>query len=73
MSALASIVLTACLVWTLAACSSGSSKLLLPDGLHRVPVNRVLPTPDVSASENSVPPAPDSRDPPASSGAGAKL
>ena len=67
MPALTSIVLAGCLAWSLAACSSGLSKPVLPDGLHRVPVNRVQPVPEVPASEAPVFP-----DRPVSSGAGAR-
>jgi hypothetical protein len=72
MSALASIVLAGCLAWSLAACSSGPPKPVLPDGLHRVPVNRILPVPEVPTSEVPAPAAPVSLGLPASSGAGAQ-
>ncbi len=70
MFALASIVLAGCLVWSLAACSSGPPKPVLPDGLHRVPVNRIPPVPEMPTSALPAPAAPASRDLPASSGAG---
>ncbi|PVX83236.1 hypothetical protein C7402_107142 [Paraburkholderia unamae] len=44
------LILAGCIVWSLAACSSSPPKPVLPDGLHRVPVNRVLPVPDVPAA-----------------------
>ncbi|AIP32047.1 hypothetical protein DR64_3924 [Paraburkholderia xenovorans LB400] len=47
MSILTSLILAGCLV-SLAACSSEPPKPVLPDGLHRVPVNRAPP---VSESE----------------------
>lgn len=56
MSMLTSLTLAGCLAWSLAACSSGPPKLVLPDGLHRVPVNRAPPAPDVPTT---VPAAPD--------------
>lgn len=72
MLALTSIVLAGCLVWSLAACSSGPSKPVLPDGLHRVPVNRILPVPEVPTSVLPATAAPVSQDLPASSGAGVR-
>ncbi|MDE1007404.1 MAG: hypothetical protein OSB38_17205 [Paraburkholderia fungorum] len=45
MSMPTSLILAACLAWNLAACSSGPPTPVLPDGLHRVPVNRVPPEP----------------------------
>lgn len=56
MSILSSLTFAGCLAWSLAGCSSGPPKPVLPDGLHRVPVNRVPPVPDVPAT---VPAAPD--------------
>lgn len=56
MSILSSLTFAGCLAWSLAACSSGPPKPVLPDGLHRVPVNRVPPVPDVPTT---VPAAPD--------------
>ncbi len=56
MSTLSSLTLAGCLAWSLAGCSSGPPKPALPDGLHRVPINRVYPVPDVPAT---VPVAPD--------------
>ncbi|QSL23671.1 hypothetical protein [Burkholderia multivorans] len=56
MSMLTSLTLAGCLAWSLTACSSGAPKLTLPDGLHRVPINRVPPVPDVPTT---VPAAPD--------------
>ena len=47
MPMLTSFTLAGCLAWSLAACSSGSPKPVLPDGLHRVPVNRVPPVSDL--------------------------
>lgn len=70
MFALASIVLAGCLAWSLAACSSGPPKPMLPDGLHRVPVNRILPVPEVPTSAVPTPAAPASKDLLMSSGAG---
>ena len=67
---LTSIVLAGCLAWSLAACSSGPSKPVLPDGLHRVPVNRILPVPEVPTSALPRPAAPASQDLLMSSGAG---
>jgi hypothetical protein len=72
MRALASIVLTVCLAWSLAACSGGPSKPVLPDGLHRVPVNRVLPVPEAPTSMLPAPAASASSDLPPSPGAGAR-
>ncbi|MBB5542411.1 hypothetical protein A8H39_18750 [Paraburkholderia fungorum] len=48
MSVPTSLIFAGCIAWSLAACSSGPPKPMLPDGLHRVPVNRVPPIPDVS-------------------------
>ncbi|MBB5415831.1 hypothetical protein QF001_006902 [Paraburkholderia youngii] len=60
MSLLTSLALACCVAWSLAACSSGSTKPMLPDGLHRVPVNRVPPVPDVpTAAPATVPAVPD--------------
>ncbi|RQR25005.1 hypothetical protein DIE22_35600 [Burkholderia sp. Bp9142] len=56
MSILSSLTFAGCLAWSLAACSSGPPKPVLPDGLHRVPVNRVPPVPDLPTT---VPAAPD--------------
>lgn len=56
MSTLNSLTLAGCLAWSLVGCSSGPPKPALPDGLHRVPINRVYPAPDVPAT---VPVAPD--------------
>lgn len=61
MSMLNSLTLAGCLAWSLAGCSSGPSTPALPDGLHRVPINRVYPVPDVPAT---VPVAPDQSVPP---------
>jgi len=69
---LTSIVLAGCLAWSLAACSSGPSKPVLPDGLHRVPVNRILPVPEVPTSELPATAAPVSQNLPAPSGAGVR-
>jgi len=74
MSISTSLILAGCLAWSLAACSSGPPKPVLPDGLHRVPVNRVPPVPDVPNAVPTVAPvatppvpelhaAPDSGDP----------
>ncbi|PYE25424.1 hypothetical protein C7410_1041 [Paraburkholderia silvatlantica] len=41
-TSLTSVTLAGCLAWSLVACSSSPPKPVLPDGLHRVPVNRVL-------------------------------
>ncbi|WP_322104056.1 hypothetical protein [Paraburkholderia sp. J41] len=46
-TSLTSVALAGCLAWSLAACSSVPPKPVLPDGLHRVPVNRVPPVPEV--------------------------
>jgi len=54
MSKLTSLMLAGCLAWSLAACSSGPPKPVLPDGLHRVPVNHVPPVP--AAPDLPVPP-----------------
>ena len=72
MPALTSIVLAGCLAWSLAACSSGLSKPVLPDGLHRVPVNRILPVPEVPTSVVPTPAAPASQDLLVPSGAGVR-
>ncbi|MBN3786572.1 hypothetical protein [Burkholderia sp. Ac-20353] len=58
MSMLTSLTLAGCLTWSLAACSSGPPKPVLPDGLHRVPVNRVPPVPHVPAAPDQ-PASPD--------------
>jgi hypothetical protein len=66
MSMPTSLILAGCMAWSLTACSSGPPKPVLPDGLHRVPVNRVPPVPVVShatpaaapAASSSVPDAP---------------
>lgn len=52
---LSSLTLAGCLAWSLAACSSEPPKPALPDGLHRVPINRVPP---VSDRPTTVPTAP---------------
>lgn len=62
MSMLISLTLAACIAWSLAGCSSGPPKPVLPDGLHRVPVNRVPPVPDVPAVVPAVPDQPASPD-----------
>jgi hypothetical protein len=72
MRALTSVVLVGCLAWSLAACSSGPSKPALPDGLHRMPVNRILPVPEVPTSVLPTPAAPASQDLLVSSGAGVR-
>ncbi|CAE6806458.1 hypothetical protein R69658_05206 [Paraburkholderia aspalathi] len=72
MRALTSVVLVGCLAWSLAACSSGPSKPALPDGQHRVPVNRILPVPEVPTSVLPTPAAPASQALPVSPGAGAR-
>jgi hypothetical protein len=46
MSIVTSLTLAGCFAWSLAACSSGPPKPVLPDGLHRVPINGVRPVPD---------------------------
>ena len=61
MSKLTSLTLAGCLAWSLAACSSGPPKPVLPDGLHRVPVNRVPPVPDMPAIP-TLPASPDAGD-----------
>jgi len=35
-------------------CSSGPPKPVLPDGLHRVPINRELPVPSVPSAASTV-------------------
>jgi hypothetical protein len=46
------IFISVCLVSLIGACSANPPKPVLPDGLHRVPVNRVLPVlPEPSANE----------------------
>jgi hypothetical protein len=45
MSKLTSLTLACCVAWSVAACSGGLPKPLSPDGLHRVPVNRIQPVP----------------------------
>ena len=72
MPTLTSIVLTGCLALSLTACSSGSPHPVLPNGLHRVPVNRVPPVPEVPTPDVPVPAAPVSPDLPASPGDGAR-
>jgi hypothetical protein len=57
MSMPTSLILAGYMVWSLTACSSGPPKPVLPDGLHRVPVNRVSPVPDVSNAVPAVVPA----------------
>jgi hypothetical protein len=64
LTSLTSLALAGCIVWSLAACSSGPPKPALPDGLHRVPVNRVPPVPDGATEGPPVehatkPPVPD--------------
>jgi hypothetical protein len=44
-----SLILAGFIAWSLAACSSSPPKPVLPDGLHRVPVNRLPPVPDTPA------------------------
>jgi hypothetical protein len=58
MSRLTSLMLAGCLALSLAACSSGPPKPVLPDGLHRVPVNHVPPVPDVPGAPD-LPASPD--------------
>ena len=65
MSMLSSLTLAGCLAWSLAACSSGPPKPVLPDGLHRVPINRVPPTPDMPTTvplDSNQPVSPDTGD-----------
>ncbi|EDT04222.1 hypothetical protein BamIOP4010DRAFT_2270 [Burkholderia ambifaria IOP40-10] len=62
MSTLISLTLTICLAWSLTACSSGRPVPVLPDGLHRVPVNRVLPVLDSPTTVPTVPDRPVSHD-----------
>lgn len=57
MSIPTSLILAGCIAWSLTACSSGPPKPVLPDGLHRVPVNRVPPAPDMSNAVPVVAPA----------------
>ncbi|MBB2932007.1 hypothetical protein FHX59_006481 [Paraburkholderia silvatlantica] len=57
-TSLTSMTLAGCLAWSLAACSSSPPKPMLPDGLHRVPVNRVPPVPLVRDGQTAVPTAP---------------
>jgi hypothetical protein len=71
MPTLISIALTGCLAVSLVACSNGPPKLALPDGLHRVPINRVSPVPEVPMPNMPTPPVPVSPDRSVSSGAGA--
>jgi hypothetical protein len=61
MSTLTSLMLSGCLALSLAACSSGPPKPVLPDGLHRMPVNHVPPAPDVPAAPD-LPVSPDAGD-----------
>lgn len=65
MSTPTSLILAGWLVWTLAACTGTPPKPVLPDGLHRVPVNHLPPVPDSPAAVQS----PDS---PALRGAGGR-
>jgi hypothetical protein len=60
------------LAGSLAACSSGPPKLMLPDGLHRVPVNSIPPVPNAQIPEVPVPAVLVSPDLPVSSGAGVR-
>ncbi|MBN3787514.1 hypothetical protein [Burkholderia sp. Ac-20353] len=46
MSVSTSLILAGCLAWSLCACSSGPPLPVLPDGLHREPINRLPPAPD---------------------------
>ncbi|WP_155639368.1 hypothetical protein [Burkholderia diffusa] len=62
MSMLTSLTLAGCLAWSLAACSSGRPLPVLPDGLHRVPINRVTPVPDMRTTVPIAPDQPDSPD-----------
>ncbi len=55
MSMLSALTLAGCLAWSVAACSSGPPKPVLPDGLHRVPINRVLPVPDMPTAVPTAP------------------
>jgi hypothetical protein len=60
LTSLTSVASASCIVWSLAACSSGPPKPAVPDGLHRVPVNRLPPVPDgateVPHAEHATPP-----------------
>ncbi|AWV04763.1 hypothetical protein DM992_36140 [Burkholderia sp. JP2-270] len=62
MCKLSSLTLAGCLAWSLAACSSGPPKPVLPDGLHRVPINRVPPVPDWPMAVPTAPNQPASSD-----------
>lgn len=55
------IVLAINFVILIDGCSSGPPKPVLPDGSHRVPVNRVPPVPDVPGAPNP-PASPDAGD-----------
>ncbi|CAB5301737.1 hypothetical protein IST455A_05795 [Burkholderia multivorans] len=55
-TSLTSVTLAGCLAWSLAACSSSPPKPVLPDGLHRVPVNRVPPGRDGQTTVPTAPP-----------------
>lgn len=59
---LSSLTLAGCLAWSLAACSSVPPKPVLPDGLHRVPINRVPPVPDRPIAVLTAPNQPASSD-----------
>ncbi|MGU7811647.1 hypothetical protein [Burkholderia sp. AW49-1] len=62
MSTLSALMLAGCLAWSLTACSSGPPKPALPDGLHRVPINRVPPVPDKPTTVPTAPSQPVSPD-----------
>jgi len=62
MSTLISLTLTVFLASSLVACSSGRSVPVLPDGLHRVPVNRVPPVPVSPTTVQTEPDPPLSHD-----------
>jgi hypothetical protein len=42
-----------CLVIPIESCSGNSPKPVLPDGAHRVPVNRVPPVPPVTSTDGA--------------------
>ncbi|RQS69178.1 hypothetical protein DID96_17540 [Burkholderia sp. Bp8963] len=50
MSVSTSLILAGCLAWSLSACSSGPPLPVLPDGLHRMPINRVPPALDAPSA-----------------------
>ncbi|CAN7451428.1 hypothetical protein LJR034_002860 [Caballeronia sp. LjRoot34] len=46
-------ILAFCLVMLIESCSGNPPKPVLPDGSHRVPVNRVPPVPPVTPTDGA--------------------